>query len=73
LVLRLAEARLDAERNPKAIDLTVGAASGPKKTILGIYKLEGVKLTLCFAVGDRRPTEFRPAPGRVLFHYEKTK
>jgi uncharacterized protein (TIGR03067 family) len=52
---------LDPSQEPAAVDLT--AASGPTrgKTALGIYRLEGERLTLCWPLADdsRRPTTFR--------------
>ena len=55
---------LDPKANPAHIDLT---KIGPPKqgaVMLGIYKLEGDKLTICAAFdGDERPKDFRPADG----------
>ncbi|HEY8505543.1 MAG TPA: sigma-70 family RNA polymerase sigma factor [Gemmataceae bacterium] len=44
---------LDPAANPKRIDFTDG-----KKTNLGIYKLDGKKLTLCLNEREERPTRF---------------
>jgi uncharacterized protein (TIGR03067 family) len=72
LVLRQAEVRLDASRNPRSIDLTFGAL-GRDKACPVIYKLEGDKLTLCVPDGDRRPTEFKAKPGQVLLQYTRSR
>lgn len=62
--------KLDPGKNPKEIDLT--GLDGPQKgkTILGIYKLEGKRLTICVrGVGTEekgRPTEFVTKAGSGL-------
>jgi uncharacterized protein (TIGR03067 family) len=66
------EPRLDEGKCPRTINLIFDTPSGPK-SIPGIYKLEGDKFTLCVAIGDRRPTEFKTAAGQVLFHYDRSK
>jgi uncharacterized protein (TIGR03067 family) len=55
--------RLDATKTPRAIDfLPDFPAKG--KPILGIYRLEGDKLTLCYpALGKERPREFSAKEG----------
>jgi uncharacterized protein (TIGR03067 family) len=60
---------VDAKANPATIDVTYlkpeGGAAGPP-AILGIYKIEGDILTICYAPGGERPTSFEPAEaGRV--------
>ena len=67
------EVRLDAEKSPGAVDLVLRNPSGPERTILGIYKIEEGKLTLCVALGDRRPTEFKGTAGQVVLHYKRSR
>ena len=56
--------RLDAMKSPRTIDFMPDfPAKG--KPILGIYRLEGDKLTLCYpAPGKERPREFSAKEGR---------
>ena len=54
------------EKTPKEIDLITRRTafmefSGKEVTSLGIYRIEGDKLTICESV-TKRPTEFRTAP-----------
>ncbi len=51
--------KLDPDRKPKAIDLTLTEGRAKGETILGIFALEGGKLKLCLPEsGQERPTEF---------------
>jgi uncharacterized protein (TIGR03067 family) len=61
---------LDPGKNPKEIDL---APAGGKGKMLGIYSVEGDKLTLC--IGETRPTEFTAKDGskRRLYVLKRVK
>jgi len=61
--------QLDPEKKPKQFDATGKSAPEgfPPIGMMGIYKLEGDKLTLCYAPlrkDARRPTEFKTVEGR---------
>src|SRR5690349_18722541 len=66
----------DPAKSPKTIDIAPGDGPNKGKTMLGIYKLDGDKLTACYDAADKgRPTDFT-APegsGRVLVTYERMK
>ena len=50
---------LDATKSPRQIDLTLGDGPAKGKTVLGIYKIDGDTLTLCYGgPGGKRPAEF---------------
>jgi uncharacterized protein (TIGR03067 family) len=56
--------RLDPSKKPKAIDATDTEGPYKGKTIHGIYKLEGGRLTICFAgPGKARPKAFTTKSG----------
>ena len=66
--------KLDPSKKPAAIDIH---PQKEKATVLGIYKLEGKRLTICFAVGgkQKRPQKFT-APkgsGNALFVLQRVK
>jgi len=59
--------KLDATRQPKAIDFTDTFGADAGKTFLAIYSLDGDRLIFCAAdAGQERPMEFRTKPGQVL-------
>lgn len=56
--------KLDESKKPKEIDEVLIKPEKGDKPYLGIYSLEGDKLTFCFAdPGEKRPTEFTAKPG----------
>jgi uncharacterized protein (TIGR03067 family) len=55
---------LDPTREPKAIDVIPDGGPYRDRYVLGIYKLEGDKLTICMAdPGQPRPKEFKAEKG----------
>jgi uncharacterized protein (TIGR03067 family) len=76
------EYRIDDEKSPKQFDLTPLRRNRAKArfTLLGIYKLEGNRLTICIADPGgllakakeaHRPTDFKPSPGETLLIFER--
>ena len=58
----------------KTIDIKPTEGNYKGKTLLGIYKLEGDMLTVCFAEPDQeRPTEFASKAGVVLVVHQRHK
>jgi RNA polymerase sigma-70 factor (ECF subfamily) len=57
---RVATYKLDAEAKPKTIDIVYNRPGQDDEVIMGIYKLEGDKLTICGGRANKteRPTEF---------------
>jgi uncharacterized protein (TIGR03067 family) len=58
----MVQARYDVDRSPRPMTMDYFLAGGKKQ--LGIWALEGNRLTTCFAAPDKpRPTEFSSVPG----------
>jgi uncharacterized protein (TIGR03067 family) len=56
--------KIDATKKPKTIDSQPADPTGKIKPVLGIYELDGDKLTICNAEpGKERPTEFTSKEG----------
>jgi len=55
---------LDPSRDPKAVDVIPDGGTDRGKRVLGIYKLENDRLTICMAApGKPRPEEFKAKKG----------
>jgi RNA polymerase sigma factor (sigma-70 family) len=69
--------RLEAEKDPKQIDITVTLVNGPLVGLIrGIYRLDGDELRLCLGeLGKDRPAAFpeKPRPGEVLILHRDPK
>jgi uncharacterized protein (TIGR03067 family) len=75
-VVEEASFRLDRTANPPAIDLKVTAGTDKGKTVLGIYRLEDERLTICVAEpGRERPSKFAAPEGtrHTLFVFKRAK
>lgn len=61
---------LDPARSPREISMSAGG-----KSLAGIYRLEGDKLTICVGVGEDRPADFATRDGEkaVLLVLERRK
>jgi RNA polymerase sigma-70 factor (ECF subfamily) len=72
--------QLGPDKSPKRIDFRTGGTRKDGQDRLGVYALDGDKLTICVssvvpAGESRRPTDFaiKPGTGRVLLVYEREK
>ncbi|HZT82354.1 MAG TPA: TIGR03067 domain-containing protein [Gemmataceae bacterium] len=69
--------KLNPAAKPKQIDLTVQLEPHKGRVSLGIYQLDGDKLTLCnnHRLTDKRPTEFKSMPldGMSVYILERVK
>ncbi len=67
--------RIDATQNPIHLDITVDM--GPKERLLGILKLEGDELIICFSHdrGENRPLNFESTPDSqtMVIHMRRIK
>ena len=67
---------LDPKAEPALIDMEITKGDGKGKTLAGIWKLEGGKLTICVAEpGKARPTSFagKEGTGHTLLVFERGK
>jgi len=65
MVRNVYKVKLDAAKDPRHIDLVGVTGLDEGKTLRGIYRLEGDRLTLCAGLEDR-PTEYKTRPGSTL-------
>lgn len=65
---------VDATKNPKQIDMIATEGDLKGKPALGIYKLEGERLTLCYTMpGNERPAEFESTAKSGVYLIEWTR
>lgn len=69
--------KLDTSKKPATIDLDIKTGNDEGKKQPGIFKMDGDKLKICFAMpgGDKRPEKFEIGEGQsglmVIFKREK--
>lgn len=67
-VFQVGTQTIDPSQSPKAIDVTMIEGSAKGTVMLGIYEIDGDKLTVCFdPTGKERPTEFKSETGSQNF------
>jgi uncharacterized protein (TIGR03067 family) len=67
-VIQVGTQKLDPSKSPKTIDVTVTDGLNKGAVMLGIYKIDGDTLKVCFdPEGKKRPTEFKSASGSQTF------
>lgn len=60
--------KLDADKNPKTMDITGTAGPNQGKTFLTIYEFKDDSLKVCYDLsGKVRPTQFKTEPNTQLF------
>lgn len=67
---------LSPDRSPREVDSTYTGGPEKGKTVKGIYKVEGDRMTCCFAAPDQeRPKEFASPAGanRILYVIQRTR
>jgi uncharacterized protein (TIGR03067 family) len=75
-VIAEATVKLDPTKKPKTIDVTFTKGKHKRKTVLGIYEIEGDTFRVCVArPGDARPAAFsaKVGSGRTLVVYQRNK
>jgi uncharacterized protein (TIGR03067 family) len=68
--------KIDANQQPKQIDITAPEGEQAGKTSKGIYGLEGNTLIMCYTAADMdRPKEFesKPGSGATLVMWKRAK
>lgn len=67
-VFRAGTIKLDPSKTPKTIDFTITEGDTKGRVMLGVYKIDGDILKVCFDYeGKKRPTEFNTTPETLTF------